>query len=394
MLGYLLAQASLEVVVLEKWPDFFRDFRGDTIHPSTMQVMYELGLLDDFLKLPHSESSQVHGVIGGEDVLVADFTHLPVRCPFIAFVPQWDFLNFITERARTYPSFEIVMETEATDLVESDGRVSGLKAKSKAGAREIRAELVVGADGRHSTIRERSGLQVEDLGAPIDVLWFRVSQRDGDPRQSLGRVDLGKMLVMLDRSDYWQCAFLIRKGEFERIKQRGLEAFRRDIAQVAPFLHDRTGEIADWDAVKLLTVRVDRLRRWYRDGLLCIGDAAHAMSPVGGVGINLAIQDAVAAANILIPRLRQGRISSSDLRAVQQRRQFPTRMTQAVQVFMHNRFINPVLSTQGHTPLPWPLKLGRRFPILARFPARMIGMGFRPEHIADRLGQPVDARRT
>jgi 2-polyprenyl-6-methoxyphenol hydroxylase-like FAD-dependent oxidoreductase len=382
MLGFLLARAGIDVVVLEKWRDFLRDFRGDTIHPSTMQLMHELGLLDDFLKLPHSETKQIHAFIGGEDQMVADFTHLPVRCPFVAFVPQWDFLNFMADRAAAYPSFHLLMETEAVDLIQNNGRVAGLKTKSPAGQSEISAELVVGADGRHSTIRERSELQVADLGAPIDVLWFRVSQREGDPRQSLGRIDRGKMLVMLDRSDYWQCAFLIHKGDFDHIKQRGLDAFREDIAQVAPFLRERTGEIADWDAVKLLTVQVNRLQRWYRDGLLCIGDAAHAMSPVGGVGINLAVQDAVAAANILIPRFRQGRISLSDLDAVQRRREMPARWTQAVQVFVQNRIISPVLSGDVRPSVPWPLKLGQRFPVLARVPARMIGIGFRPEHIA------------
>src|SRR5580658_5097375 len=299
MLGFLLARAGIDVIVVERWPDFFRDFRGDTIHPSTMELMDELGLLGEFLKLPHQEVRQLRAVIGGEEITIGDFSHLKVKCPFIALIPQWDFLNFIAAHAKQYPGFHLMMETEAQDLVEENGRVVGIRVKSHDRSFEIRAELVIAADGRHSTLRDRSGLQAESFGAPMDVLWFRLSRHTGDPGHVFGRVDQGKMIIMLDRGDYWQCGFLIRKGDFENIKQRGVDAFHQDIATVAPFLSDRTSEIREWDQVSLLTVAVDRLRQWYKDGLLCIGDAAHAMSPIGGVGINLAIQDAVAAANIL-----------------------------------------------------------------------------------------------
>jgi 2-polyprenyl-6-methoxyphenol hydroxylase-like FAD-dependent oxidoreductase len=382
MLGFLLARAGIDVIVLEKYPDFFRDFRGDTIHPSTMEILNELGLLDEFLKLPHQEVHQLSGVIGGEEIRIADFSHLKVKCPFIALIPQWDFLNFIAAHAKQYPAFHLMVETEATDLVEENGRVVGVRARSRDRSFEIRSELVVAADGRHSTLRDRSGLQADAFGAPMDVLWFRLSRSAGDPEQVFGRVDQGKMMIMLDRGDYWQCGFLIRKGDFENIKQRGVDAFHQDLVTVAPFLSDRTSEIREWEQVSLLTVAVDRLRQWYKEGLLCIGDAAHAMSPIGGVGINLAIQDAVAAANILTPRFQQGRVATGDLQAVQQRREPPTRKTQWLQILIQNNLISRVLGHPGKMKLPWILRIARHLPVLTRIPARIVGIGFCPEHIA------------
>src|SRR5205814_198279 len=313
MLGFLLARAGVPVVVLEKHADFFRDFRGDTIHPSTLEVIYELGLIEEFLKRPHQEIREFSGQIGDEMIPLADLTHLPTHCKFLGFMPQWDFLDFIAERARAYPAFKLIMQAEATELMVEGNTIAGVKARTPSGEIEVRATLVVGCDGRKSAVRERADLRVESLGAPIDVLWFRVSRKSKDPGQVLGRFVPGKILVMLNRDAYWQCAFVIRKGAFEEIKQRGLEAFRGDITSVAPFLKDRVNELTDWEPIKLLTVLVDRLRKWYRPGLLCIGDAAHAMSPVGGVGINLAIQDAVAAANILARPLLENHVSLSHL---------------------------------------------------------------------------------
>lgn len=381
MLGFLLARAGVDVVVLEKHADFLRDFRGDTIHPSTLELMHELGFLNDFLARPHQQAQQLHGQIGDADVIVADFSHLPTRCRFIAFMPQWEFLNFLAERGRRYPTFHLWMQAEVTDLVEDGGRIVGVRVTTPDGPREIRAELIVGADGRHSTVRERAGLKVEDLGAPIDVLWLRLSRRSSDPNNPLGRFDRGNVFVMLDRGDFWQCAYVIPKGGFDEIRRRGLPAFRAALAEIAPFMRDRVGEVSDWDAVKLLTVTVDRLKRWYRPGLLCLGDAAHAMSPIGGVGINLAIQDAVAAANLLAVPLRAGTLTTEDLRQVQRRRLFPTRWTQRGQVFLQDRVISRVLASRRPLALPWPLRLLRWFPLLRRIPARLIGIGLRPEHI-------------
>jgi 2-polyprenyl-6-methoxyphenol hydroxylase-like FAD-dependent oxidoreductase len=393
MLAYLLARAGVDVVVLEKHGDFLRDFRGDTIHPSTLQLMFELGLLDDFLKRPHQEAPQISGMIGDTELVVADFAHLPTRCQFIAFMPQWDFLNFLDEHGRRFPGFHVRMRAEVTELVEEGGHVVGVRAQTPEGPVEVRADLVVGADGRHSTVRQRSGLKIEDLGAPMDVLWMRLSRRPGDRKFPLGRFDRGKIFIMLDRGDYWQCGYVIPKGGIDEVRGRGLEAFRQGIAESAPWLHDRVGELASWDDVKLLTVVVDRLRRWHRPGLLCIGDAAHAMSPVGGVGINLAVQDAVAAANLLAAPLRDGRATEADLRRVQRRRTFPTRMTQWLQVQIQKRVISRVLASQRQLGLPWPLRLLRRFPALRRIPARLIGIGFRPEHVRtpDTPGQPAAA---
>lgn len=381
MLGFLLARAGVDVIVLEKHADFLRDFRGDTIHPSTLEVIYELGLLEEFLKRPHQEIREFSGQIGDDMIPLADLTHLPTHCKFLGFMPQWDFLDFIAEQARAYPAFKLIMQAEVTDLIVKGNTIAGVKAKTPAGEIEVRADLVVGCDGRESAVRERADLHIESLGAPIDVLWFRVSRKANDPGQVLGRFVPGKILVMLNRDAYWQCAFVIRKGAFDEIKQRGLEAFRVDIVGVAPFLKDRVGEIKDWEPIKLLTVLVDRLRKWYRPGLLCIGDAAHAMSPVGGVGINLAIQDAVAAANVLARPLNEGYVSLSHLQKIQWRREFPTRVTQWAQVQVQERILNTVLGSQQQIRAPWFLRLFKKFPILRRIPARLIGIGVRPEHV-------------
>ncbi len=382
MLGFLLARAGVEVVVLEKHKDFLRDFRGDTIHASTLELMYELGLLEEFLCRPHQEVRQIGGEIYGFPVTVGDFSHLPTRCKFIAFMPQWDFLNFLVEKGRQYPQFHLHMEAEAVDLLEGNGRVTGVRARTPDGEIEIRALLTVGADGRHSTVREKAGFKVIDLGAPIDVLWMRMRRQPSDPVQALGRFQAGRVLITLNRGDYWQCAYVIPKGTFDALQERGLASFRQDLAEVAPFLGERTQEITDWNEVKLLTVAVDRLQLWSKPGLLCIGDSAHAMSPVGGVGINLAIQDAVAAANILWSPLLRGAVSDGQLRRIQRRRTFPTRMTQGLQVFLHKRFLGPALGRQTQAArLPLPLRMLRRFPRLRRIPARMVGLGFRPEHI-------------
>jgi 2-polyprenyl-6-methoxyphenol hydroxylase-like FAD-dependent oxidoreductase len=381
MLGFLLARAGIRVLVLEKHADFLRDFRGDTIHPSTLEIMHELGLLQEFLQRPHQETRTLSGQVGDDVVQIADFSHLPTHCKFIALMPQWDFLNFVAEHAKRYPAFQLKMEAEVIDLIREGERVSGLRAKTQDGEFRVHADLVVGADGRHSTVREKAGLEIIDLGAPMDVLWMRLSRRPGDPGQTFGRFDAGSIFVMLNREDYWQCAFVIPKGGFDEIHRRGLPSFREEIARLAPYVRDRTGELGDWSDVKLLTVSVDRLRVWHRSGLLCIGDAAHAMSPVGGVGINLAIQDAVAAANILASRFKHGTVSEEDLSAVQRRREFPTRATQAMQVFIQNRVIGRVLKSTGKLSLPLALRLLGLMPFLARIPARLIGLGVRPEHV-------------
>jgi len=381
MLGFLLARAGVEVVVLEKHPDFLRDFRGDTIHPSTLEVIRELGLLDEFLKLPHEEARRLSGIIGDELVRLVDFTHLRTRCRFIAMMPQWDFLNFLAGHAERYPNFHLRMQAEVTDLLEEGGRIAGVRASTPAGLLTIRSTLIVGADGRHSVVRKRAGLVVDDLGASIDVLWMRLSRRPSDGVEPLGRIVAGNMMVMINRGDYWQCAFLIAKSGADKVRARGLESFRAAIVELMPNLYDRVGEIGSWDDVKLLTVKVDRLRRWYRPGLLCIGDAAHAMSPVGGVGINLAIQDAVAAANRLVGPLRNGAVSECDLSDVQRRRMFPTRATQRIQVFIHDKFLSRVLASRTTPAPPWVVRLMGHWPILQRIPARIVGLGFRPEHV-------------
>jgi 2-polyprenyl-6-methoxyphenol hydroxylase-like FAD-dependent oxidoreductase len=381
MLGFLLARAGVSVLVLEKHADFFRDFRGDTVHPSTLEVMRELGVLDGLLDRPHQEATRITGQIGDETVTLADFSRLPTHCRFIAFVPQWGFLDFIAGQARRYPGFDLRMRGEVTDLLTEGERVVGVRARTPDGPLEVRADLIVGADGRRSTVRERAGLAVEDLGAPMDVLWMRLSRRPDDPDQPLGRFDAGQILVMLNRGDYFQCAFVIPKGGFDALKAQGLDAFRERIAAAAPFLRDRVGELADWDDVKLLTVAVDRLKQWWRPGLLGIGDAAHAMSPVGGVGINLAVQDAVAAANRLAEPLRRRTVTTGDLRSIQRRRAFPVRVTQRLQILVQNRVIGRALASRTPLRAPWVVRLLNGWPLLRRIPARLIGLGVRPEHV-------------
>jgi 2-polyprenyl-6-methoxyphenol hydroxylase-like FAD-dependent oxidoreductase len=328
MLGLLLARAGVDVLVLEKHADFLRDFRGDTIHPSTLEVLHELGILDDLLRLPHQKAPLLRAQFGDLALTVADFSTLPVRCPYVAFMPQWDFLNFLTKQASSYHTFQLRMQAEVTGLIEESGHVVGLRATTPDGPLEVRASLVVGADGRHSVVREKAGLMVEEFGAPMDVLWFRLSRQTGDPDNPMGRFDTGRIFIMLNRGDYWQCGFVIPKGTLEQLRGKGLPAFRESVARLAPFAANRVGGLHNWESIKLLTVQVDLLVQWSCPGLLCIGDAAHAMSPAGGVGINLAIQDAVAAANLLAVPLRAGQVSTNDLQRVQQRREWPTRVTQ------------------------------------------------------------------
>jgi 2-polyprenyl-6-methoxyphenol hydroxylase-like FAD-dependent oxidoreductase len=381
MLGFLLARAGIDVLVLEKHKDFLRDFRGDTIHPSTLELMFELGILDEFLKRPHQKVLRLSGQVGSETIEIGDFTHVPTHCKFIALMPQWDFLDFIVSRARAYPGFHLRMQSEATDVIAEGSRIAGLRVKTPDGPLEVRADLTIGADGRHSTVRKSAGLEVIDQGAPMDVMWMCISRRADDPGQTFGHVEPGRILVMLNRQDYWQCAYVIPKGSADAVRRRGLPAFREEIAKLEPFLHDRVSELQDWKQISELTVTIDRLAKWWRPGLLCIGDAAHAMSPIGGVGINLAIQDAVAAANILGPQFLSGSPSGEDLDAVQRRRTFPTRATQKIQIAVQNRVITHVLRTDKPLAVPWQLKLLREFPFLRRIPARIVGVGFRPEHV-------------
>jgi 2-polyprenyl-6-methoxyphenol hydroxylase-like FAD-dependent oxidoreductase len=391
MLGLLLARAGVEVIVLEWHGNFLRDFRGDTIHPSTLELMHELGMLDEFLRLPHQELRRLKVKVDEEEIVGPDFSHLPTRCKFIAMMPQWDFLNFLAMRAKRYPTFRLLMNTEATDLIEEDGRVVGIRAKTEQGDVNAYADLVIGADGRSSTLRERAGMEVEDFGVPIDVLWFRVAKTAADTEPALGRISNGKMLVTIDRGDYYQCGSIIRKGAFEEIKRRGLEAFREEMVSVAPFLRGAVGAIDDWDKVKLLTVQVNRLRQWYRPGLLFIGDAAHAMSPAGGVGINLAIQDAVAASTLLAEKLRQRDWQTDDLRRVQQRREWPARMTQSIQVFIHRQMFSSRSNPDKALSIPWPARalLWLMAPVLRRVAARLVGIGFRAEHVRSQFAEGV-----
>jgi 2-polyprenyl-6-methoxyphenol hydroxylase-like FAD-dependent oxidoreductase len=382
MLGFLLARAGVDVVVLEKHKDFLRDFRGDTIHPSTLEVMHELGLLDELLRLPHSKVERLQGLFGDTPIRIADFSHVPTHCKFIALMPQWDFLNFLAGHGRRYKGFDLRMQAEVTGLIEENGRVAGLRASTPAGEIAIRSTLVVGADGRGSTVREQASLEVVDVGAPIDVLWMRLSKIPNEGDAPLGTLGAGKVFVTLDRGDYWQCAYVIPKGAAEAVKAKGIDAFRAAVAEVAPAMHGRVQEIRSWDDVKLLTVKIDHLKTWHRPGLLCIGDAAHAMSPVGGVGINLAIQDAVATANRLAGPLRAGSATEDDLAAVQRRRSFPTRATQRLQVVMQNNVFKRVLASTGVPVPPLPIRLLTRCPLLQRIPARLIGVGVRPEHVA------------
>lgn len=381
MLSFLLARMGVDVVLLEKHGDFLRDFRGDTIHPSTLELMYELGLLEEFLKVPHQQVREVSARIGKETVPIADFTHVPTHCKYVALMPQWDFLNFLKDRAERYRGFHLRMPAEVTDLVIENGEVLGVRAKTAQGQLEVRAGLTVGADGRHSIVRQRAALKVIDFGAPMDVMWMRLSRRPEDPGQGFGHADQGKMMVLLNRDTYWQTAFVIPKGEADQIKSKGLEAFRQQIATLEPFLRDRVEELRDWNQVSLLTVQVNRLEQWSRPGLLCIGDAAHAMSPIGGVGINLAIQDAVASANILGETLRQRAPTAEELQGVQRRRSFPTKATQWLQLQAQNRGIRRVLGSEKPLDLPPVLKILQHWRAPRRIPARILGVGFRPEHV-------------
>jgi len=386
MLGYLLARAGVDVVVLEKHADFFRDFRGDTVHPSTLTVMQELGLLERFLQRPHQELRRIGLDIGGRTYQVVDFRGFPPEARRVVLMPQWDFLDFLAQEARRLPTFRLLMEAQVEALTERDGAVTGLMAQTADGPLTVAADLVVGADGRDSVVRDQAGFALRKLSVPIDVLWIRVSKQPGDPETTLGRIEHGRVLITIDRGDYWQCAFLIRKGALDDIRRQGLQALRDEIAVAAPYMKARLEEIADWDAVKLLTVRVERLERWARQGLICIGDAAHAMSPVGGVGINLALQDAVAAANLLAAPLRAGAPSLAQLERVQARREWPTKVVQGFQTFAHDKVLSRLL---GHDrPMAtWPFKLLDAAPPLRSLPARFIGLGPRPEHISPGLAE-------
>jgi 2-polyprenyl-6-methoxyphenol hydroxylase-like FAD-dependent oxidoreductase len=381
MLGYLLGRAGIETLVLEKHADFFRDFRGDTVHPSTLQVMDELGLIEGFLKLPHQRVQKMDGKFGGASVRIADLSRLKVKYPFIALIPQWDFLNYLRESGKRFAPLKVMMNSDASDLIWSDDTVVGVKADTPEGPLEIRADLTIGCDGRHSMVRERAGLQVDEIGAPMDVLWFRVGKGE-ESENVFARVEAGKMMVTFDRGDYWQCAYVIAKGQYEAIKARGLDRFRDDFIRMAPVLKSGLSDVKSWDDVKLLTVAINRLKRWTRPGLLCIGDAAHAMSPVGGVGVNLAVQDAVATANLLAAKLAVGCPAESELDAVRRRREFPTRMTQNMQVVAQNNIIRVALnSSDRELKVPLPVRLINAVPWLQGLTARMIGLGVRPEHV-------------
>lgn len=384
MLGCLLARAGVPVIVLEKHADFFRDFRGDTIHPSTLQLLFELGLLDRFLQLPHQEFSQVTLDLNGRLVRGPDLSRLPVHCKFIALAPQWDFLNFMADYGRQFTDFQLMMSTQATQLIQENGKITGVVARTQDGEISIFADLVVAADGRGSILREESRLPLLEFGVPIDVLWYRLSKQVADPAgHALGHIAHRQMLVTIDRGDYFQCATVIPKGGFQQIQAAGLPAFREEIVRIAPHLQQSVAELQSWDQVKLLSVQMNRLQKWFLPGLLCIGDAAHAMSPVGGVGVNIAIQDAVATANLLAEKLRSHTLSVDDLQRVQQRREWPARMTQSMQAFAHRRLFDPHRGF-GQTaifsaPARWVLRLFA--PLIRSALGRVIGIGFRPEHV-------------
>jgi 2-polyprenyl-6-methoxyphenol hydroxylase-like FAD-dependent oxidoreductase len=382
MLGYLLGRAGIDVVVLEKHADFFRDFRGDTVHPSTLQVMHELGLIDGFLKLPHERLQKMDGMFGGASVRLADLSRLDANYPFIAFMPQWDFLNFLRESGKRFASLKVMMNTEAIDLIHDGETIAGVRAKTPEGVIDIQADLTIACDGRHSIVRERAGLAVEEIGAPMDVLWFRAGKGTNETESVFARVEPGKMMVTFDRGDYWQCAYVIAKGQYDAVKARGLPALLDDVARMAPILKSGVSDVKSWDDVKLLTVAINRLKRWTRPGLLCIGDAAHAMSPVGGVGVNLAVQDAVATANLLAAKLANGCPSEDELDAVRARREFPVKMTQRMQVVVQNKIITSALRP-GNQPLKVPLivRLVTAVPWLQGITARFVGLGVRPEHV-------------
>lgn len=387
MLGLLLARAGVDVIVLEKHGDFLRDFRGDTVHPSTLQIMHELGLLQTFLQRPHDKAYQLSVTVAGQAWTIADFSRLRTQCNFIAMMPQWEFLDFLRDHAVGYPHFHLLQNAEVTTLLEQDGYVTGVRAETADGPLLVNADLTIGADGRHSTVRKAAGLTVRDLGAPIDVLWMRLPMAAGDPSGTGARLGAGQFFVMLHRGSYWQCAYVIPKGGIAAIRARGLAAFHAELATVAPLFADRVSSLQSWDDIKLLSVTVDRLEHWWKPGLLCIGDTAHAMSPVGGVGINLAIQDALATANILAQSLADPAVTAQDLTPllaqVQKRRLFPTRVTQAVQVTIQNRLLIPLVKRKRNQAIttPWPMRLLHRWPALRVLPAYAVGIGVRPEHV-------------
>jgi 2-polyprenyl-6-methoxyphenol hydroxylase-like FAD-dependent oxidoreductase len=382
MLGYLLGRAGIDTMVLEKHADFFRDFRGDTVHPSTLQVMDELGLIEGFLKLPHQQLQKMDGKFGDASIRIADLSRLKVKYPFIAFMPQWDFLNFLRESGKKFASLKVMMNADATDLIWSGNAVAGVKADTPDGLVEIHADLTIGCDGRHSIVRERAKLELKNIGAPMDVLWFRAGKGANETESVFARVETGKMMVTFDRGDYWQCAYVIAKGQYDAVRARGLDALRDDVTHLAPVLKSGVADVKDWDDVKLLTVAIDRLKRWTRPGLLCIGDAAHAMSPIGGVGVNLAVQDAVATANLLAAKLADGCPAESELDAVRRRREFPVRMTQAMQVAVQNNVISVALKPGGR-PLAVPVfaRIINAIPWLQGITARFVALGVRPEHV-------------
>jgi 2-polyprenyl-6-methoxyphenol hydroxylase-like FAD-dependent oxidoreductase len=383
MLGFLLARSGVDVTVLEKHTDFFRDFRGDTIHPSTLELMYELGLLDKLLAIRHSEIHRASAFVGDQTVTMADLSHLPTHAKFVALMPQWDFLNFLASEAAQYPSFKLRMGWEATDLIQNDGVTTGVLANTPDGPVEIPATLTVGCDGRQATSRQTAHLPLLEEGVPIDVLWFRLSRNEHDPENGLGYMNYGRFLVLINRLDYFQIAFLIPKDGFDKIKQQGLATFQQNIAEVIPFLADRVAEIDSWDKVKLLTVQVNRLTKWRSPGLLCIGDAAHAMSPVGGIGINIALQDAVATANILTEALQSNSLTPHHLMQVQRYRETAVRRTQSFQIFVHG-VLDRVLRNPNPIRLPWYVRLIISIPGFKYLTARFIGMGLQPEHIQTR----------
>jgi 2-polyprenyl-6-methoxyphenol hydroxylase-like FAD-dependent oxidoreductase len=377
MLGYLLARSGVQTLVVEKHGDFFRDFRGDTVHPSTTQLMQELGILDEFLReVPHQTMEQLGIGFKGQTFDLVDFRRLPTVCKYVVFMPQWDFLNFLADRAERYPSFRLEMNTEVTGLLWEGDRVAGVTAQTASGPVEIRADVTVACDGRWSVIRDHSGLPLTEFAMPIDVLWFRLP-RGGSAPDSLGYLGEGQIIIAINRGDYWQCGTVIVKGGFERVKGEGLPAFRSRVAAAAPFLATSLDALTDWDQVMLLSVRANRLRRWWRPGLLCIGDAAHAMSPVGGIGVNYAVADAVAAANALAAPLREGRVEDEDLRAVQKRREAPTKVAQWLQ---GAQTANLARLSKTNPPL-WMLRLVSRSAPVKRLLGRIMGLGLRPEHI-------------
>ena len=382
MLGYLLARAGVDVTVLEKHADFFRDFRGDTVHPSTLELLYELSILDDFLKIPHQQISSAGGHFGDFQFRAADFSSVPAHCKFAVLMPQWDFLDFLKDKAKPYSGFHLRMQSEAVDLLREGPRVRGVVVKTPKGQEKITADLTVGCDGRHSSIRDAANFEVIESGVPIDVLWFRISRKGDEGENLLGNVNYGGALVMIPRDEYFQSALVVRKGSFEQIRKDGLEAFRARVRQIAPSLGDRVEELRDWEQIKLLSVQINRLRQWHRPGLLCIGDAAHAMSPVGGVGINLAIQDAVATANALAEPLRERRVTENMLAGIQRRREIPARITQLIQAGAH-KGLQTVFRNPGPAVAPWQLKFFVNIPGIQKVMGRVIGVGILPEHIRE-----------